>query len=175
MGARWGEALRLNNNIHTGITVAPVIILTREGVTGLMLKVRKFKLINGKLQASGYTYRFVWPGTEELLSPPVQPHLLPSLPLSLLLIYLTISMLLEHASTLPQGKWFSLHSSSGNLQWPPHAGKAFCLGSHRVLFEALFPTSYCNCFYMLHSPDCKPFRGFAAHSYLYSPCLPQFW
>lgn len=37
----------------------PVVILTREGVPGLMLKVRTFKLINGKVQASGRTYRFV--------------------------------------------------------------------------------------------------------------------
>ena len=38
-------------------------------------------------------------------------------------------------------KWFSLDSSR-NLQWPPHADKAFCLGSHRALFEALFPTRH---------------------------------
>ena len=51
--------LRLDNDTRTGITAAPVVILTREGVAGLMLKVRKFKLVNGKVQASGWTYRFV--------------------------------------------------------------------------------------------------------------------
>lgn len=57
------DAVRRSTEIkqysHGESTAATVIILTRKGVTGLMLKVRKFKLINGKLQASGCTYRFI--------------------------------------------------------------------------------------------------------------------
>lgn len=50
-----------------------------------------------------------------LLSPPVQPHLLPNSPLSLLLSHLTISMFLEHASTPTPGPLHLLSPLSGML------------------------------------------------------------
>lgn len=86
-----------------GITAATVIILTRKGVTGLMLKVRKFKLINGKV--TGLRVHTDLSDLEQRKASCLPQSNLTSYQAYLChySIHLNYPMLLEHASTLPQG------------------------------------------------------------------------
>ena len=141
MGARWGGVLRLDNDIRTGITAARRH--SHQGrcpwphAEGEDIQAYKWK---GTGLRADIQICLTWNSGASVSPSPTSST---NLTLWLLLIHLTISLLLEHASTLPQGlctyrlsvwnalhvwfNWrtFSFHQVSAqtyslqrNLSWP---------------------------------------------------------